>query len=113
MVNEQTDKALRIPRNDLLKYQQKENVDRIPFVVTYNHNILQLKRILNRLQHIFTNDPELNEIFKHPPFISYRRPANLKTMLVKSCVNQDTSIFPSFRFQTWELSSVWCLFSGW
>ena len=91
MINEQTDKALRIPRNDLLKYQHKENVDRIPFVVTYNHNILQLKRILNGLQHIFTNDPELNEIFKHPPLISYRQPANLKTMLVKSRVNQETS----------------------
>ena len=91
MINEQTDKALRIPRNDLLKYQHKENVDRIPFVVTYNHNILQLKRILNGLQHIFTNDPELNEIFKQPPLISYRQPANLKTMLVKSRVNQETS----------------------
>ena len=40
MVNEQTDEALRITKNDLLKYQHKENVDRIPFVVTYHHNIL-------------------------------------------------------------------------
>ena len=88
MVNEPTDKALRITKNDLLKYQHKENVDRIPFVVTYNHNILQLKRILNGLQHIFTSNPELNEIFKHPPLISYRLPGNLKTMLVKS---QETS----------------------
>ena len=66
-------------------------MDRIPIVVTYNHNILQPKRIINGLQHTFTNDPELNEIFKQPPLISYRQPANLKTMLVKSRVNQETS----------------------
>ena len=56
----------------------------LPFV-TQNHPALpNLKDTLVGKWHLIENQPQLREIFKEPPIISYRKGKSLKDILVKA-----------------------------
>ena len=51
----------------------------LPFVTQYHPALPNLKDIL-----MIENQPQLREIFKEPPIISYRKGKSLKDILVKA-----------------------------
>ena len=54
------------------------------FVTQYHPALPSLKRILMGKWHLIQNQQRLREIFKEPPFISYRKGKSLKDLLVRA-----------------------------
>ena len=84
MVENQSSKALAIPREQLLQYKDKQPMDRTPLVVTYDPSLVKLRKIARELQPLLDNDPYLSQIFPAPPVIAFRQPPNLRRTLVQS-----------------------------
>ena len=56
----------------------------LPFVTQYHPALPNLKDTLMEKWHLIENQPQLREIFKEPPSISYRKGKSLKDILVKA-----------------------------
>ena len=56
----------------------------LPFVTQYHPALPNLKDTLMGKWHLVENQPQLREIFKAPPIISYRKGKSLKDILVKA-----------------------------
>ena len=54
----------------------------LPFVTQYHPALPNLKDTLMGKWHLIDNQPQLRNIFKEPPIISYRKGKSLKDMLV-------------------------------
>ena len=56
----------------------------LPFVTQYHPALPKLKDILMGKWHLLDNQPQLRNIFKEPPIISYCKGKSLKDILVKA-----------------------------
>ena len=56
----------------------------LPFVTQYHPALPNLKEILMGKWHLIQNQPQLRNIFKEPPLLSYRKGKSLKDILVKA-----------------------------
>ena len=56
----------------------------LPFITQYHPALPNLKDTLMGKWHLIENQPQLREIFKEPPSISYRKGKFLKDILVKA-----------------------------
>ena len=56
----------------------------LPFITQYHPALPNLKDTLMGKWHLIENQPQLREIFKEPPIISYRKGKSLKDILVKA-----------------------------
>ena len=56
----------------------------LPFVTQYHPALPNLKEILMGKWHLIQNQPQLRNIFKEPPILSYRKGKSLKDILVKA-----------------------------
>ena len=56
----------------------------LPFVPQYHPALPNLKDALMGKWHLIDNQPQLRNIFKEPPIISYRKGKSLKDILVKA-----------------------------
>ena len=56
----------------------------MPFVTQYNPSVPNLKNILMNKWHLIEEQPLLREIYREPPFISYRKGKSLKDILVRA-----------------------------
>ena len=56
----------------------------LPFVTQYHPALPNLKDTLMGKWHLIDNQPQLRNIFKEPPIISYRKGKTLKDILVKA-----------------------------
>ena len=56
----------------------------LPFVTQYHPALPNLKDALMGKWHLIDNQPQLRNIFKEPPIISYRKGKSLKDILVKA-----------------------------
>ena len=56
----------------------------LPFVTQYHPALPNLKDTLMGKWHLIENQPQLRNIFKEPPIISYRKGKSLKDILVKA-----------------------------
>ena len=80
-INTQINKALQIPRETILKEKPKESSNRIPFIVTYNRTLPDLKNIVNKHWPILGIDRNISNVFEKPPIIAYRRNKNLRDLI--------------------------------
>ena len=72
-------------RNTALAQKKKTAQKKIlPFVAQYHPALPNLKDTLMGKWHLIENQPQLREIFKEPPIISYRKGKSLKDILVKA-----------------------------
>ena len=65
-------------------HKNKENKRILPFVTQYHPSVPNLKQILIKNWHFIEQQPRLNEIFREPPIVSYKRGRSLKDILVKA-----------------------------
>ena len=56
----------------------------LPFVTQYHPALPNLKKILMGKWNLIQNQPQLRNIFKEPPLLSYRKGKSLKDILVKA-----------------------------
>lgn len=66
---------------NLLETKDRQTSDRIPFVVTYNRTLPPIARTLHKHWHLLQLNPDINDHFKEPPIMAYRRCRNLKDIL--------------------------------
>ena len=60
------------------------NLININSTIQYNPSVPNLKNILMSKWHLIENQPLLREIYREPPFISYRKGKSLKDILVRA-----------------------------
>lgn len=87
VVDKEINRALQVPRADLLVYRTSEKGDRIPLVLTYHPQLSSIKRIVSDLQPLLDNNEKLSEIFPNRPVITFRQPPNLRNILVRSKIS--------------------------
>ena len=68
----------------LLKQNNKEEKEILPFVTQYQPSASTLKEFLMKNWNLIQNQPLLRQIFKEPPIISYKKGKSLKDMLVRA-----------------------------
>ena len=78
------ERVLAISQDEALKPSEKKSESRIPLVVTYNPDSRPIRKIVNNHWEIFKQDERLKKVFKNRPLIAYRKPENLKDLLVRS-----------------------------
>ena len=68
----------------LLKHNNKEEKEILPFVTQYQPSVSTLKEVLMKKWNLIQNQPLLRQIFKEPPIISCKKGKSLKDMLVRA-----------------------------
>ena len=71
-------------RMSAVQNKQKTRKRILPFVTEYRPSMPDLKHILMNKWHLIQNQPLLQNIFKNPPLISYRKGRSLKDVLVRA-----------------------------
>jgi len=71
-------------RNQALRQKQKQEKKVLPFVTIYDQAVPHIKPILMNSWHFITQQPLLNDIFKEPPLILYKRGRSRKDILVRA-----------------------------
>ena len=93
-VQTQIDKATKSDREMLLQPKQnKTPLDRIPLVVTYHPGLPPLKNILEKHLPILRVSNRLSTAVKNLPLVAYRRPPNLKSLLVRAAFRKPLSSY--------------------
>ena len=77
----QINRAISIPRNELLNKIKTSNTERLPLTVTYNRTLPDLKTIIDKNFHILQTELKLKEIFSDPPVFAFKRNKNLKDII--------------------------------
>ena len=70
-------KAIAVPRNEILNKNQTENNEKIPSIVTFNRTLPNLRHIVYKNWYILQIEPKLKEIFKNLPVVAFKRNKNL------------------------------------
>ena len=71
-------------RQSALQTAEKENTDRIPFILTFHPHNHAVKSIILKNFKLLQNDSETGTIFSQPPLISFKRDKNIGNFLVRS-----------------------------
>ena len=91
------DEMEQLDRQSLLQYKEKTHTDRVPLVTTYHPVLKDLGRILRKHLPILHTNTRMADVFKDPPMASFRRPRNLKDMVVRTRLD---SPIPNGGFKT-------------
>ena len=111
----QINRAISVPRNELLNKIKTSNSERSPFTVTNNRILPDLKKIIDKNWHILQIEPKLKKIFAEPPILAFKRNKNLKDIIWGNKVFDNKKIlnvkmFNKGKCQPCFASSVilWC-----
>ena len=77
----QINRAIIIPRNELLNKIKTSNTERLSLTVTYSKTLPDLKTIIDKNWHILQIEPKLKEIFAEPPILAFRRNKNFRDII--------------------------------
>ena len=85
-VKSQIARAKLIPRNDALNEHNRDTPKRtrVPFIVTYNPALPNIREILHKKQPILDSTERLHNIFNETPVVAFRRSPNLRDLLVRA-----------------------------
>ena len=83
-IHEEMRRVETISQEEALKPKEKTQVARIPLVVTYNPDLPPVRKIVYKRWKILHEDERLEKVFKNPPVVAFRKPKNLKDLLVRS-----------------------------
>ena len=108
-------RAISIPRKELLNKIKTSNAERLPLTITYNRSLPDLKTIIDKNWHILQIEPKLKETFAEPPILAFKRNKNLKDIIWGNKVFDNKKIlnvkmFNKGKCQPCFASSVilWC-----
>ena len=84
----QLNKASGIKRSELLTPRPRKAQQITPFVVTFHPDLPHLSGVLRECHCLIDLSPQLKGAFPQPPLVVYRRPPNLRSLLVKAALKQ-------------------------
>ena len=84
LIDKQFQKVDKLEREDLLKYNEPKQSDRVPLVLTYTDTLPNIHTIL--LKHLDTlyNSEEMKQVFSQPPIFAFRRDKNFRHISSKN-----------------------------
>ena len=84
-IQQYIDRTSSVKRAQALKKSEESNQeDRGPLVVTYHPDLPKLHEILRRHLPILRVSERMKQVVPNPPLEAYRRPKNLKDLLVRA-----------------------------
>jgi len=83
-------RASEINRQSSLQPKQRGKETRIPLVATYHPSLPSFNKVLTSKHPILHACSKLKEVLPDPPLVAYRRPKNLRDLLVKANVASTT-----------------------
>ena len=84
-VNLQIQRAANIPRHETLQPRPpRPPPNRTPLVVTYHLSLFSLARITKKHLPVLHTSAILKQAIPNPPLVAYRRPKNLRDLLVRA-----------------------------
>ena len=84
IIDEQIQKAVSVPRSEALQYQEKKSCNRVPFVVTYHPTHSTIASTIHKYLPILHTSSRCKEAIPEPPMVAFRRPTNIKDLVVRS-----------------------------
>ena len=93
-------KATAISRPQALqrkKTAQNSHSNRIPFVLTFNPRLPEISTILKTYFPILQSSEKCKKAIPHVPFVSYRKPPNLRNLLVRARMRSTTPQHKGFE----------------
>lgn len=87
-------RAHNINRKDCLQPKPKRKTDRIPLVLTYNPSLPPIGHIMREHHHILHTSERMERATPQPPLIAFRRPKNLRDLLVRAELTQHQPLSP-------------------
>ena len=81
-IQEQFERAAGVPRQQALQKRRRVTNDRVPLVCSWNERLPDLGRILRQYFPVLQSEASLEQCFTAPPLLSFRRPRNLRDILV-------------------------------
>ena len=110
-VNQAINKVRSLPRSEVLKRKShnQETTDRIPLVTTFHPNLPPLRNILHDNQHILHTSDRLQQAAPNAPILSYRRPRNLRDIIVRAEVPSLTDNSSPIQHGTSKCTSNRCI----
>ena len=76
-------------RGELLHYREKKKNSRVPFVATYHPDAPYIEGIIAKHWSLIEDSEELKRVFTQRPIVAYRRPQNLRDLLVRARVDTE------------------------
>ena len=88
LIDQQIQKAANTPRTETLQpHPPKQPLQRTPLVVTFHPCLSSLPKIVKKHLPILHTSRKLEKAIPNPPLVSFRRPRNLKTLLIRTRVS--------------------------
>ena len=89
-VRKQVERVDHLDRSILLKYPKPKHKDTIPFSLTYNPVLPNIKKIINKHRHILSINSCFNKIFNNlQPMIAFRKNTSLNKVIGTSTIRNN------------------------
>ncbi|XP_072169503.1 uncharacterized protein [Diadema setosum] len=110
-VQQAINKVRSLPRSEVLKPKtnKQDTTDRIPLVTTFHPNLPSLHNILRDNHHILHTSDRLSQAVPDTPILAYRRPHNLKDLIVRTEVPSLTDNSSPLQHGTFKCSASRCI----
>ncbi|PJE77901.1 hypothetical protein CI610_03169 [invertebrate metagenome] len=100
LIDRELDKVRVLDRASLLEYKVRTPTQRVPCVVTFHPNLPSISSILHNHWRIIESSATLKRIFPEPPLLAYRRPKNVRDLVVSSKLHSSASVVTTGSFNT-------------
>ena len=90
-------RVLTLAQKKCLQTKERQPMNRIPFVITYNHRATFIAEVVKRNWNFPQSQERLALLFNKPPLVAYRRPRSLRDRLVSTNLGTGQLITFSYR----------------
>ena len=98
LLDSEINRAINTSTDSSSSRSNRRNSNRVPLVVTYHPNLPRLEKTIRRYHHILQDSDRLRQAFPSLPIIAFRRPRNLRDLLVRAATSPNTGNPPgNFR----------------
>ena len=99
VIQKQIQKAKDISRSEALQPHQskKKNKDRVPLVMTYDPSHSSISSTIQKYLPILHSSRCCKDAIPKPPMVAFRRPINIKDMVVRSSIRVPSAEPPGFN----------------
>ena len=97
-------------RPSLLSYRPKPTTDKaiLPSVITFHPDLPKVRNIVDKHWPIIESSDHLNSVFPQNPFMAFRRPQNLRDLLVMAILKLGPTDDESYgEFKPTKLEDEW------
>ena len=95
MIDLQIQIAAIVPRQVALQCHARSTLGRTPLVITYHPSLNNLPAVLTKHFPILHTSKKLNNALPNPPMVAFRRPRNLKDLLVHARISTPSPSLPA------------------